>query len=291
MDVPPWEDPRRVLARHGLAPKRGFSQNFLVSKHVVDNIVAAVAPGAGELVVELGPGLGTLTAALLRAGARVLAIDADRDMLAVLERELGAVESFSAQHGDATEVVLDTLVPGTRLAVAGNLPYAVTGGIFRNLVAQHRSVDRAVLMVQREVRDRLLAREGTKAYGALTVFTRAVYDVSSVCLVPAGSFHPPPRVDSAVVELRPRSQPIDAAERGFERTVRAAFEARRKTLRNALLRIHVAAQVDAGLSAAGIDGGRRGETLSAEEFQTLAHALAAHAALGSPGAGTDQGAS
>lgn len=273
MEIPPWEDPRRVLARHGLAPKRGFSQNFLVSKHVVDAIVAALAPGPGETVVELGPGLGTLTAALLRAGARVIAIDADRDMLAVLAQELGRVPTFRAQHGDATEVVLEQLVPGERVAVAGNLPYAVTGGIFRNLVAQHRSVARAVLMVQREVRDRLLAPAGIKSYGALTVFTRAVYDASSVCLVPAGSFHPPPRVDSAVIALVPRAAPIDAGRRGFERTVRAAFEARRKTLRNALLRIEPAARVDAALAHAGIDGGRRGETLSVEEFDTLARAL------------------
>lgn len=275
MQIPPWEDPRRVLSRHGLAPKRGFSQNFLVSKHVVDEIVAALAPAPEELVIEFGPGLGTLTGALLRAGARVLAIDADRDMLAVLGRELGEVPTFSARHGDATEAVLAELAPAGRVAVAGNLPYAVTGGIFRNLVAQHQSVARAVLMVQREVRDRLLAKEGTKAYGALTVFTRAVFDVSSVCLVPAGSFHPPPRVDSAVVELRPRGRPIDAADKSFERTVRAAFEARRKTLRNALLRIHPAAQVDAALEATAIDGVRRGETLSVEEFERLGRALAA----------------
>jgi 16S rRNA (adenine1518-N6/adenine1519-N6)-dimethyltransferase len=273
MDVPPWEDPRRVLARHGLAPKRGFSQNFLVSKHAVDNIVRAVSPAPGETVVELGPGLGTLTAALLRAGARVIAIDADRDMLAVLSTELGSLPSFSAQHGDATEVVLSQLVPDARVAVVGNLPYAVTGGIFRNLVAQHQSVARAVLMVQREVRDRLLAREGTKAYGALTVFTRAVFEPHSVCLVPAGSFHPPPRVDSAVIALVPRATPIDAGRKSFERVVRCAFEARRKTLRNALLLAAPAAVVDAALAASHIDGGRRGETLCVEEFDSLARAF------------------
>ncbi|HEX6245898.1 MAG TPA: 16S rRNA (adenine(1518)-N(6)/adenine(1519)-N(6))-dimethyltransferase RsmA [Polyangiales bacterium] len=275
MEIPPWEDPRRVLARHGLAPKRGFSQNFLVSRHVVEAIVAAVAPTPGELVVELGPGLGTLTAALLRAGARVLAVDADRDMLAVLAAELGGVASFSAQHGDATELQLAQVAPSGPVAVAGNLPYAVTGGIFRNLVAQHRSVARAVLMVQREVRDRLLSPAGTKAYGALSVFTRAVFDVRPVCLVPAGSFHPPPRVDSAVILLEPRAVPIDAARPSFERTVRASFEARRKTLRNALLRAAPAERVDAALHSAGIDGGRRGETLSVEEFDTLARAFEA----------------
>lgn len=273
MDVPPWEDPRRVLKRHGLAPKRGFSQNFLVSKSVVDNIVEALALAQGETVVELGPGLGTLTAALLRAGARVIAIDADRDMLTVLHKELGALPGFAAQHGDATAVALETLVPSGPVAVAGNLPYSVTGGIFRNLVAQHTRVARAVLMIQREVRDRLLADPGTKTYGALSVFTRAVFDVSSVCLVPAGSFFPVPRVDSAVIALTPRSAPIDAARKGFERTVRAAFEARRKTLRNALLRIHPAECVDAAFAALEMDGKRRGETLSVEEFDRLATAL------------------
>jgi 16S rRNA (adenine1518-N6/adenine1519-N6)-dimethyltransferase len=276
--APEWEDPRRVLARHGLAPKRGFSQNFLVSRHVVERIVQALAPTAGELVVELGPGLGTLTAALLRAGAQVIAIDADRDMLRVLEQELGQVAGFSARAGDATQVELAELARGGRVAVAGNLPYAVTGGIFRQLVAQHQHVDRAVLMIQREVRDRLLAAPGTKEYGALTVFTSGVFDVSPVCIVPAGSFHPPPRVESAVVALVPRKEPIAVEHRGFERAVRAAFEARRKTLRNALCRAHAAEIVDAALADTRIDGKRRGETLSPAEFAGLGAALEARQA-------------
>jgi 16S rRNA (adenine1518-N6/adenine1519-N6)-dimethyltransferase len=273
MQIPEWEDPRRVLSRHGLSPKRGFSQNFLVSRSVVEQIVSALSLTPSELVVELGPGLGTLTAELLRAGAHVHALDADRDMLEVLRRELGHLPQFQAQHGDATEVDLAQLAHGKRIAVAGNLPYAVTGGIFRRLVAEHQHVARAVLMIQREVRDRLLGTEGTKDYGALTVFTRAVFDVKPVCLVPAGAFHPPPRVESAVIALTPREKPIDAARRGFERTVRAAFESRRKTLRNALLKIHDAPHVDLCLANANIDGKRRGETLSVDEFERLSRAL------------------
>jgi 16S rRNA (adenine1518-N6/adenine1519-N6)-dimethyltransferase len=279
-EAPPWEDPRRVLARHGLAPKRGFSQNFLTARTVVDRIVEALAPAGGELVIELGPGLGTLTAALLRAGARVTAVDMDRDMLRVLSLELGAVPGFQAVEGDATQVDLASLSgqgvrdqasgrePG-KVAVAGNLPYAVTGGIFRRLVSEYTWVDRAVLMVQREVRDRLIAEPGTKAYGALTVFTRGVYEVRPVCIVPPGAFHPPPRVESAVVALAPRTQPIDVTKRGFERSVRASFEARRKTLRNALMRAYAVDDVDRALTEAGIDGKRRGETLSPAEFEQL----------------------
>jgi 16S rRNA (adenine1518-N6/adenine1519-N6)-dimethyltransferase len=264
-----------VLARHGLSPKRGFSQNFLVSKHVVEQIVAALAPTKDELVVELGPGLGTLTAALLRAEARVIAIDADRDMLKVLNSELGALPTLETRQGDATEVDFAALASAQgRIAVVGNLPYAVTGGIFRNLVAQHASVDRAVLMIQREVRDRLLAKPATAEYGALTVFTQAVYDVHAVCLVPAGAFFPAPRVDSAVLKLTPRAQPVDAADPSFVNVVRASFEARRKTLRNALQKRATKDAVDAALAQTGIDGVRRGETLSVDEFFALGKALA-----------------
>ena len=273
-DLPAWEDPRRVLGRHGLSPKRSFSQNFLVSRSAVERIVEALKLDPLERVVELGPGLGTLTGALLRAGARVIAVDADRDMLGVLATELGHSPHLDARFGDATEVDFAALAEGGgRIAVAGNLPYAVTGGIFRRLVEQHAHVDRAVLMVQREVRDRLLAQAGTKAYGALSVFVGGVFTIKSVCIVPAGAFFPPPRVDSAVVLLTARSDAFDVERPAFSSCVRGAFEARRKTLRNALLRDREAASVDAALSASGIDGKRRGETLSVAEFDNLARAF------------------
>lgn len=276
-DTPAWEDPRRVLSRYGLRAKRGMSQNFLTSRSAVEKIAGALQLSAGTLVVELGPGLGTLTAALLRQGARVLAIDADRDMLEVLAKEFGHLPLLDARFGDATELDLAALLPelaaDVRVPVCGNLPYAVTGGIFRRLVAQHQRVARAVLMVQKEVRDRLIAEPGTKQYGALTVFTRGVFDARTVCIVPAGAFHPPPRIDSAVVELTPRATPVDVEHKTFVSIVRASFESRRKTLRNALLRVRDAELVDSALRAAEIDGKRRGETLSVEEFAKLAFAL------------------
>ncbi|HEX5657253.1 MAG TPA: 16S rRNA (adenine(1518)-N(6)/adenine(1519)-N(6))-dimethyltransferase RsmA [Polyangiales bacterium] len=265
-ELPAWEDPRRVLARHNLRAKRGMSQNFLVSRHAVEKIADALELEDGERVIELGPGLGTLTAALLRRGAQVLAIDADRDMLAVLAQEFADYPALDARFGDATEL---DLAGFEGIAVCGNLPYAVTGGIFRRLVEQYSRVSRAVLMVQKEVRDRLVAQAGTKQYGALTVFTRAVFDVRSVVVVPAGAFHPAPKVDSAVVALTPRAHTIVISD-AFTSVVRASFEARRKTLRNALLRIRPPEVVDAALAAARIDGIRRGETLSVEEFATLA---------------------
>lgn len=275
--VPPeWEDPRRVLGRHGLHPKRAFSQNFLVSRGVVDRIARAVDPGEGELVVELGPGLGTLTGALLRAGARVRAVESDRDMLTVLRAELGREPRAELVSGDARALDLRAIAAreGHPVAVAGNLPYAVTGGILRNLVDQREAVSRAVVMVQKEVRDRLLAPPATKTYGALTVFVSAVYDVRPVLTVKPGSFHPPPKVASAVVHLSPWARPRARLDEAFRIVVRAVFDARRKTLRNALLpAFGDPGALDAALAEVGIEPTIRGERLDLAALDALADAL------------------
>jgi 16S rRNA (adenine1518-N6/adenine1519-N6)-dimethyltransferase len=273
--VSEWEDPRRVLARHGLAPKKAFSQNFLTSRHVVEGIVRALGIAEGERVVELGPGLGTLTGELLRAGARVTAIEKDREMIEVLRAELGGSERLEVIEGDAGSVDLAALAGDARVALAGNLPYAITGGILRNLCAHAASVSRAAIMVQREVRDRLLALPDTSEYGALTVFVQARFDVRSVLKVPAGAFHPPPKVESAVVMLLPRSVPRAEETDAFRTVVRAAFQARRKTLKNALAQAVGVERAVAALEAAAIDGRRRGETLSIEELASVAAMLGA----------------
>lgn len=278
--IPGWEDPRRVLARHGLRPNRSFSQNFLVARPVVDAIVSALDLGAtgqkAPKVVELGPGLGTLTAALLRAGAAVTAVERDPAMRAVLAAELGHVSRLRVVAGDAAQVDLAALVPEQPPTVAGNLPYAVTGAILRRLVDQVGWIAKAVVMVQREVGDRLRAAPGSADYGAATVFVSNVCDVSRVRTVSAGCFHPPPRVESAVIQLAPRPHPRVPTTRAFETVVRAAFQQRRKTLRNALRRVVASGgNVDRMLEEAGIDGGRRGETLSVEAFGALARSLAA----------------
>ncbi len=268
--VPDWEDPRRVLRRHALAPKRSFSQSFLVARHAVERIAEALDPRPDELTVELGPGLGTLTGALLRAGAQVLAIDRDPDMIAVLRAELGHVDRLEIREGDAATVDLSALAEGGRIALAGNLPYAITGAILRNLVAHRRALRRAVIMIQREVRDRLLARPGEPAWGAASVFLQAAFDVEGVIRVPAGAFHPPPKVESAVIRLDPRAVPRAEETEAFRAVVKAAFGQRRKTLRNALKSLD--GDVDAALAATGLDPRVRGETLDIEALAALAEA-------------------
>jgi 16S rRNA (adenine1518-N6/adenine1519-N6)-dimethyltransferase len=271
---PAWEDPRRVLARHGLRPKRGYSQNFLISERAVTAIASAAVTAPETAVVELGAGLGTLTAALLRAGARVIAVERDPDMLRVLTAEFGS-HGVQLRRDDAAEIDYGTLARelGGRLVVAGNLPYAITGAILRNLVEQRAAIARAVVMVQREVRDRLSAAPGSRDYGALSVFVQAAFEVDTVVKLGAAAFHPRPKVDSAVVQLTPRAQARAEETPAFQRAVRAAFQSRRKTLRNALTTAVAPALAARALVRAGIDPERRGETLSVEEFARLASAI------------------
>jgi 16S rRNA (adenine1518-N6/adenine1519-N6)-dimethyltransferase len=274
-----WEDPRRILARHGLTPKRSFSQNFLTSERAVRAIVAACELDASSRAVELGPGCGTLTQSLAAACARVYAVERDPDMLHVLEMEMDP-EHVELVRGDAKEVDLRALAGGSPITVAGNLPYAITGAILRRLTEQPEMIKCAVLMVQREVRDRLVAAADTAEYGALTVFTQQVFRVETVIHVPRTAFHPPPKVTSSVVKLTPLATPRAPRTPSFDQVVRASFQARRKTLRNALSQSIGAELADAILTTAGIDGKRRGETLTVEEFGLLATAL--HAARTSP---------
>jgi 16S rRNA (adenine1518-N6/adenine1519-N6)-dimethyltransferase len=243
---------------------------------VVEKIAEAAVPSAGSLVVELGPGLGTLTAGLLRRGARVHAVERDRDMIAALAKVLPHPR-LHVVSGDAATVELGPIAAeeGGKVAVAGNLPYAITGAIFRRLVEERAHVSQAVVMVQKEVRDRWLAPPGEKAFGALTVFTRAYFDITHVLLVAPGSFHPAPKVASAVVKLVPLATPRATETPTFQRVVRALFDQRRKTSRNALSAAFDVARVDKALADAGVEPRLRGETFEIETLDAIARSLAA----------------
>jgi 16S rRNA (adenine1518-N6/adenine1519-N6)-dimethyltransferase len=273
---PPWEDPRRVLRRAGLRPKRRYSQNFLVSRHAVERIAEAALELPGGRLIELGPGLGTLTAALLRLGAPVLAVEHDAELLQFLHTELAGYDC-ELVGGDAAELDYSALAArlGTPLRVVGNLPYAITGAILRGLVEARPLVSGAVVMVQREVAHRLRAAPASADYGALSVFVQAAFACEPVLNVPAGAFHPPPKVDSAVVRLRALDPPRAVERESFRNVVHHAFQGRRKTLKRALAALAPPDRLLAALHSAGIDPGLRGETLDVERFDALARALEA----------------
>ncbi|MFO7172851.1 MAG: 16S rRNA (adenine(1518)-N(6)/adenine(1519)-N(6))-dimethyltransferase RsmA [Bacillota bacterium] len=272
---------KALLERHGLRPQHRLGQNFLVDRGTLAKILAAVAPAEAPLILEIGPGPGILTAALAEAAPRVLAVEIDRGMVALLRETLGHLPNVEVIHGDALKVDLRSLLaerlqPGQKARVAANLPYYITSPLLFRLLEEDLPLDRIVVMVQREVALRMVAAPGSREYGALSVAVQYHTVPRVVARVSRGAFWPPPEVDSAVVALEVREQPaVSVPRRLFFAVVRAAFQQRRKTLANALaggLGLE-RAWVEERVAAAGIDPSRRGETLSLEEFAAVARAL------------------
>ena len=266
-----------LLRARGLAPKKRFGQNFLADPHAARLIAEAATTPEGGTVLEIGAGLGALTRPLLERAARVTAIERDRDLVPILTEELGgavAEGKLVIVEGDALDVDWGAAVAaGPRPhVVAGNLPYLITGKLIERAVGLADALDRAVFMVQAEVADRLAAAPGTEAYGALSVFVQAAFDVRKILAVKGGSFYPRPEVGSAVVLLVPhrprRAEETDA----FRAAVKAAFGARRKTLRNAWKGLYgwSKEELEARAAEVGISLDARGETLDVEAFGRIA---------------------
>lgn len=255
--------------------KKRFGQHFLHERGVLARIVAAVAPRPGERLVEIGPGAGALTGPLLEAAGSLLAIEIDRDLIPRLRAAAEGTGSLSILEADALAVDYTALAAGGRLRLVGNLPYNVSTPLLFHLLDHAAVIADMHFMLQKEVVDRMAAAPGSKVYGRLSVMLQAVCAVEPLFTVPPGAFTPPPKVDSAVVRLRPRA---DAAARvpapaRLDALVRAGFGARRKTLRNALRGL-----VDAAcLQALGIDPQARAEDVAVDAWLALAATADAHA--------------
>ena len=255
-------------------PRKRFGQNFLRDATVVDRIVRAVAPQVVDHLVEIGPGEGALTGALLASAGRLDAVEIDRDLAVGLERRFGAQQGFRLHRADALRFDFGALAAesGRRLRVVGNLPYNISTPLLFHLFAQAEHLVDLHFMLQREVVDRLTAEPGTADYGRLGVMAGFHCQAEKLFEVYPESFHPAPKVVSAVVRLVPHAQPpVTAEPAALSRVVAAAFSQRRKTLRNSLGTLFDADD----LRALDIDPGRRAETLSLEEFARLARKLAA----------------
>ncbi len=274
---------RAMLQAHGVRPRRGLGQSFLVAPGVARRIVEAAGVTPDDLVVEIGPGAGALTEVLLPRAGRLLAIEVDPRLHGLLVERFGTPAHATWVLGDALTYDYRAEVPrlaaGRRALVVANLPYAVATPILLRLLDCGRLFAALVLMVQREVGGRLTAAPGTKAYGPLTLAVQLRAAVRRLFVVPPAAFHPRPAVASAAVALEPHAlPPVPPAEwPAVESVVRAAFGRRRKMLRQALAGPATGlgrARVAALLEATGIDGRRRGETLTLEEFHRLARAVA-----------------
>jgi 16S rRNA (adenine1518-N6/adenine1519-N6)-dimethyltransferase len=275
--------PRVLLQRYGLRPKKSWGQNFLADDAVQAAIARIAVEQPGERVVELGAGMGHLTAHLLALGARVVAVERDRDMARVLRGEFG--DRIRLVEADAARVDLAAAAgePAGPVAVVGNIPYHLTAPILFSVLDQARAVSRAVLLVQLEVADRLAAPPGSRDWGLLSVLLQQRGRVTRELRVPRGAFHPSPKVDSAVVRIDLHARaPRVVDEARFRRLVKAGFGQRRKTLRNALEAARLAPReiLLGALGRAGIDPSRRGETLTVEEWEGLEHELGPEAPAG-----------
>jgi 16S rRNA (adenine1518-N6/adenine1519-N6)-dimethyltransferase len=261
--------PSELLRRHGLRPKKEWGQNFLGDSRVLDSLAALADLRRGETVVELGAGLGHLTHALAATGARVIAVERDRELVPILRAELPDVEVAEA---DAKSFDLTAVARGERIVVCGNLPYHLSSPILFHLLDQRSAVRRAVLLLQREVAERVAAAPGGRDYGLLSVLLQHVADARIGLEVGRHAFTPPPDVESSALVLdflaTPRAEVRD--ERRFRALVKSAFAHRRKTLWNALRSMPGAREA---LQRAGIDPQRRGETLSVAEFAAVERAL------------------
>lgn len=271
-----YEVTRYILKTFGLHASKRLGQNFLVNPDVVQTIVDAAEVQEGDRILEIGPGIGTLTQGLLEAGAQVTAVELDKKLPDVLAETLAGYENFHLVRADILKTDLRALMGVGSFKVVANLPYYITTPILMTLLERHLPMERIVTMVQREVAERMIASPGSKAYGALSVAVQYYTEPHIACLVPAHAFFPPPEVESAVIVGRILSQPPVPTkdEATFFRVVRAAFGQRRKTLRKALSATGKDKQaIERALQIANIDPVRRGETLSLDEFARLAEAL------------------
>ena len=272
-----------MLARHGLRAKKSWGQNFLHDRSVHARIVAAAGAGPDDVVVEIGAGLGTLTAALARQEpppARILAVERDPDMQRVLAAELAGEGRVAVVAADALAFDFDAARrdAGRPLVVVGNLPYQIASPLIVALLAAggRGAVARAIIRVQRELAQRIVAPPGSRTYGRLTVAVTQHAEARILFHVRPGSFHPAPAVTSSVLALVPRAAPLAPARDPalFEEVVKQAFATRRKMLRRTLATAFGDAEAAAALAVSGIAGTRRAEELSVADFARLADALA-----------------
>ena len=276
--------PIRILRSRGIRPRKQLGQCFLQDNRIAVKIVDLSCIRKDETVVEIGAGLGIMTGLIAAKARRVIALDVDPIMIGILKERLGSLENVEVLEADVLQYDFHSAVPPEppeTIAIVGNLPYFISSPILFRLLDFRSCISRMVVMLQREVADRIVAKPGTKAYGIPTVIVSMFCRTQRLMDVPAGCFYPEPKVVSSVVKLEVREEPLTDLkdEALFCDIVRLAFAKRRKTLvnnlRHARLPGYPAEVMLSALKNSGIDGMRRAETLSAEEFGALTNCMVA----------------
>ena len=266
-----------ICKRFDIKMSKKLGQNFLIKRGIVDEIVHAAELTSGEPVLEVGPGIGTLTQGLAQSGADVTAIELDRRLLEVLDTTLASYDNVRIVHGDVLKLDVPSIMNHKPFKVVANLPYYITTPIIMSLLESKLPIERLVVMVQKEVALRMVAKPGTKDYGALSVAVQYYTEPDIVLDVPPKSFLPAPAVTSSVIRCVLRDKPpVDVIdEKLFFRVVKAGFAQRRKTFSNTMKTTGLSKdRIEELLAKANIDGQRRGETFTLQEFADVANAWA-----------------
>lgn len=277
---------RAVLAQFGIRARKKYGQNFLIDKNIVDGIIEAAGITGEDCVLEIGPGIGTMTQALSEKAGSVVCVEIDENLRPVLEQTLEGCENVDVVWGDILKTDLKELSDryggGKPLKVVANLPYYVTTPILIHLLEKKGLFESITVMVQKEVAERICAGPGSREYGALSLAVQYYSSPETVLKVPSSCFLPRPDVESAVLHLKAYEKPPVDAEEGFLfALIRASFNQRRKTLANGLShgfryadRSLSRAQVEEALALMGLPADIRGEKLSLSQFSELARVLA-----------------
>lgn len=276
--------PKSILSMKGIRPRKRLGQSFLQDSNIIDKIIDLAGIKDNETVVEIGAGLGIMTGRIAKKAGRVLALDIDPHMIEILKSSLAGLTNVEVIHTDILNY--DFSEAAARYAVKamkviGNVPYYISTPILFHLLHYKEFIGSVILMLQKEVADRIAAEPGTKEYGIPSVIVSMYAEVLHSFVVPAGCFYPKPKVTSSVLKMQIRERPLIelSSDSFFYSVVRSSFAQRRKTILNNLKRARLPGicedNIIKALIDADIDGGRRGETLSAAEFGMLSNALLA----------------
>ena len=270
---------RKELAEHGLFPKKSLGQHFLVDRNILDKVIKTAQVGKEDIVLEVGPGLGEMTLTLAREAKKVIAIEIDSKLVAILEKKMRDHPNVEVVKSDILKVNFDQFHKreGQPIKVVANLPYQISTPLLFRFSESKEAFSTFTLMLQREVAERLTAPPGRKEYGSLSVLTQSLFELSIRFFIKPSAFFPPPKVDSALVHMVWKEKPMIETndEEWFKRVVKACFGYRRKTLVNALKHsgLTLPDSIESKMKEIGIDPRRRPETLSIQEFAKLASSL------------------